>query len=1116
MRTVSILFTLLLLSLAPATALGHLSIIRQGLDSGGLLESGDRLGSAVAVGNFDGDDYDDLASGAPQEDLGPVSDAGSVIVNYGHAWGLTHVGAHYRVASSIGGNDEDGAQFGLALAAGDFNDDGYDDLAIGAPYDSVGSSTVAGRVYIVHGSATGLEASASRILTQIDGGGGIESGDEFGATLAVGDFNLDGIEDLAIGAPGEDSDAGVVFMFKGSGTGITNTGALWFKQTTIGFGPNEAGSRFGDALAAANIVDSGHHDLAVGAPYHDVGNASGAGVLYVIVGSATGLTAAGALRFDAGSGLAGGAQSFSRFASSLAAGFFYGGTRAGLAIGEPLRTVNGISGAGRVYVVPGSGSPTGLLFGAASAVNLHQGYAGTLNQVNDLFGLALAAGDRDLDGFDDLAVGTPGKNVVDAATGFEKSDAGLVQVFLAEGLPPWSGTRFFPDTLSDPPDHFELMGSALAFGQFDVSDSFSLAIGCPGQDDDDDSFPETPMKSDAGCVFVLAPWRQVLGLGCRNTALYQCNHELIFSQRPFDSLYTGSTAKVMTTLIACERSQELPPNPDITDETSVEGWVATDIGGSSADLFSGEDMSLYDLLKVLMSVSGNDAAYTIGRWLGGEIGQPDWDVTNFVGEMNTRKEAGSLTMPRTHFSNPTGFDDPSGDVGDHYSTAEDMALLARTSMVNPLFRTIVGTPSWIVPKDQIFLTAGFPFFRYVENVPTVYDWQFLQDLQAKFDAASGIVPNGIKTGTTDGAGACRLFSADGAAGRVIGAVYAYPRLTTSGSTITTECAGLIQLGMKFCIPAQHVAVDESPEEGPFIHLAGCPTQQDTCRGAKSSVDRGDTDSLAFEVYRQGGSSSAHLRLAIARHFEAKIAPMQATGMAIEPFESHRGLRISNLGAQPASIQVQQNAPFVVQTYTISPFGNVDFPAQPPAPTTVFVLSIQNLGSTDAELGIEELGYGLDVTLGSGGLATGLLRHGPFMEMTDLFVGTMGLDPNPGNTVGVRIRRPGQQVVGVPMPMPTPDDGSASLGSLTVTPSPFRERVQLHFEIARRAAVGLDVYDLAGRKIWNREAKELEPGTWTLSWDGRSSNGEPVGSGVYFYRISLDGREAASGRMVRVR
>jgi hypothetical protein len=90
-------------------------------------------------------------------------------VQYGSADGLTASGG--RLFTQVGGMVEGGDSFGSALTAGDFNRDGFADLAVGALGETVGSSLVgAGAVSVLYGSAAGLTTSGGRLFTQDSSG----------------------------------------------------------------------------------------------------------------------------------------------------------------------------------------------------------------------------------------------------------------------------------------------------------------------------------------------------------------------------------------------------------------------------------------------------------------------------------------------------------------------------------------------------------------------------------------------------------------------------------------------------------------------------------------------------------------------------------------------------------------------------------------------------------------------------------------------------------------------------------------------------------------------------------------------------------------------------------
>ena len=398
----------------------------------GEAERNDAMGSSFACGDFDADGYDDLAIGAPGETLAGSAGAGAVVVLEGSAAGLTADSARAWHQDVVGmkGVTEPEDSFGYSLAAGDFDGDGRDDLAIGIPHESVGVADGAGAVAIVYGSSSGLRDLGDQLWHQASAGivGQIEQGDGFGSSLATGDFNGDGVADLAVGVPDEDigsvASAGAINVLLGSSRGLTADGNHSWHRGSGGIkGTVQTGARFGSALAVGHFDRGGFDDLAVGAP----GSDSSRGDVSVLYGGATGVTARDQI-WRQGGDVAGVPEAGDGFGAALAAGDIDGDRNDDLAIGVPGEALGPLDGAGSVTV----------LFGGALGIHAvgdetwHQDRPGIKGQAEegDDFGSSLRIADYDGDGFGDLVIGIPGEDLDG------QSDAGAVAVIFgrADGL----------------------------------------------------------------------------------------------------------------------------------------------------------------------------------------------------------------------------------------------------------------------------------------------------------------------------------------------------------------------------------------------------------------------------------------------------------------------------------------------------------------------------------------------------------------------------------------------------------------------------------------------------------------------------------------------------------
>jgi len=332
------------------------------------------MGTVAGAGDVNGDGYADVIVGASGWDNGQGGSEGAAFVYHGSAGGIGTTAAIMLVGNQLGGN------LGSSVAgAGDVNGDGYADVMVGATRYDNGQSDE-GVVFVYHGSAGGIEATAATMLEKNQASANLGSG-----VAGAGDINGDGYADIIVGAYSYDngeSNEGAAFVYLGGAQGLNTTPAQTLDE-------NQAGAQIGFSVADAGDVNGdGYADVIVGANKYDDGE-NNEGAVFIYHGSSNGISSsaaqilqpdqAGASMGDSVSGA--GDVNNDGFADVIVGGSLYD---------------NGQSNEGAAWVH--LGSATGI--NAAPAALLEK------DQADSRFGYSVSgAGDINGDGYGDVIVG---------------------------------------------------------------------------------------------------------------------------------------------------------------------------------------------------------------------------------------------------------------------------------------------------------------------------------------------------------------------------------------------------------------------------------------------------------------------------------------------------------------------------------------------------------------------------------------------------------------------------------------------------------------------------------------------------------------------------------------
>ncbi|MFE0489455.1 FG-GAP-like repeat-containing protein [Streptomyces griseoaurantiacus] len=379
--------------------------------------------TTVAQADFNGDGIGDVAFSAAGAYVSGLKNAGQVVVLYGTPTG---VGAAKRSVLSqdsagVPGGSEKGDAFGSETAYGDFNHDGYDDLAVGTPHEKVSGDTDGGTVAVLWGSANGLTGKGVTVPDPA-----ASTHDLWGKYLAAGDFDGDGRDDLAVA-----NSSSTVYVYKG---GITASGAAGTARSTVK-PPVQSGGDTGPLnLTAGDVNGDGRTDLVVDG--FETDSEYGWNANYFLPGTASGPSTAAAEKLRPGVITAIGDVNGDGYGDIVSGAYWDHRTADGT-------TIPNSTDGGRAHLTYGSATgPAGTATLTQDTGNVPGG-----SEKGDFFAAELDLGDINGDGYQDLVVGAPGEDL----GGVEDTGALTVLYGSASGIDTTSGAQFFAQSTAGVP-----------------------------------------------------------------------------------------------------------------------------------------------------------------------------------------------------------------------------------------------------------------------------------------------------------------------------------------------------------------------------------------------------------------------------------------------------------------------------------------------------------------------------------------------------------------------------------------------------------------------------------------------------------------------------------------
>lgn len=344
-------------------------------------------GHTVMLSDIDNDGFDDFIIGSPASSSAEFSE-GFVSIVYGNDGGSGAFDFGDTESNFYGANTGD--ELGVSLATGDINGDGYEDLIV----SSQGWNSDAGAVNVVYGpieAETYKNISSTSSYTRWKG----SSSSEAGYAVESGDFNADGYDDILIGAPGYNSNAGAVYVIYGPRYGDHFLEA----DADVKIFAEKTASLLGRSLAVGDINGDKVDDILIGASHYDRdGESTGdnAGKVYVFYSHLPDEDEINVSEADAYFEAKEGAEYVGK---SLESGDINNDGFDEIIFGS--QADYGSNSHGRLYVIHGSSFLEGEVSEDASFVNENLG---------DYLGNSISVGDLDNDNFDDIIVSAPYHN----------------------------------------------------------------------------------------------------------------------------------------------------------------------------------------------------------------------------------------------------------------------------------------------------------------------------------------------------------------------------------------------------------------------------------------------------------------------------------------------------------------------------------------------------------------------------------------------------------------------------------------------------------------------------------------------------------------------------------